>query len=168
MLAILYCYAKCHKNGTLFICITKEEGTQIFRFDLYLPHLLTCNYTKIRPRTTRHFIGFHSSLMCCTYCASAKDKFSIKMLIASTFVPNLELIGPSSRIKTRNTMFSLKMATDPCLNSPKCKTWTLLLGSFSVHLESLGKENYNMGQYDIDIRFTSSNVSPFLPYNHSL
>ena len=25
-----------------------------------------------------------------------------------------------------------------------------------------------MGQYDIDIRFTSQNVSPFLMYNHSL
>ena len=38
---------KCHKNGTLLICITKEEETQIFRFDLYLPPLLKCNYTKI-------------------------------------------------------------------------------------------------------------------------
>ena len=139
MLVILY--SKCHKNGILLICITKEEGTQIFLFDLYLPHLLTCNYTKIRPQLD-FVIGFHSSLMCCACCASAKDQFSIKMhfyefvcfmFIASMFVPNSELIGSSSRIKTLNTIFSLKMATNPCPNSPKCKTWTLLLGSFCAH-----------------------------------
>ena len=92
---------------------------------------------------TRLFIGFHCSLMCSTYCASAKDQFSIKthfyefacfMLMACMFVPNLKLIGHPVELR-RKIPFSLKMTTDPCPNSSECKTWTLLLGSFCTYLK---------------------------------
>ena len=86
-----------------------------------------------------------------------KAQFSIKtqfcdfacfMLITSMFVPNLELIGSSNRIKdVKYHFFPLKMVTDPCLNLPRYKNSALLLWSFCAHLKSSDKENYNMGQY---------------------
>ena len=94
--------------------------------------------------------------------------------MTSMFVPNLELIGPSSRIKDVKYLFSLKMATwewqqTHALTHLSAKTWTLLLGeAFARTWNHLIKESYNMGHYGTDIYFTSSNVSPFLTYNHSL
>ena len=125
----------------------KEEGAQIFCFDSYVAHLLTCNCTK-SSTTTQLFIGFHSSLMCCTYCESAKSPIFNKndqdfvcfMLITSMFVPNLELIGSSSRIKdAKYHFFPKKWQQNHALTHLSEKTWTLLLGRFCAHLKSSDK-----------------------------
>ena len=94
-----------------------------------MSHLMTFICTKVRPQSD-FFIGFHSSLLFCTFCAFTKGQFFIKMKfydlvhfisIDSMFVPNLERIGSSSQIKETKYHSFLKMAKYPCLNSSEKK-----------------------------------------------
>ena len=68
---------KCHFYDILLLCIRIENNQHLFSFVSYVPHLITCNCTKIQPQPNI-FIEFHSSLMCCTFCARAKGRFPSK------------------------------------------------------------------------------------------
>ena len=71
---------KCHFYDILLLCIRIENNQHLFSFVSYVPHLITCNCTKIQPQPNI-FREFHSSLMCCTFCACAKGRFSIKSAV---------------------------------------------------------------------------------------
>ena len=71
---------KCHFYDILLLCIRIENNQHLLSFVSYVPHLITCNCTKIQPQPNI-FIEFRSSLMCCTFCACAKGRFSIKSAV---------------------------------------------------------------------------------------
>ena len=51
----------CHFYDILLLCIRIENNQHLFSFVLYVPHLITCNCTKIQP-LSNIFIEFRSSL----------------------------------------------------------------------------------------------------------
>ena len=71
---------KCHFYDILLLCIRTENNQHLFSFVSYVPHLIICNCTKIQPQPNI-FMEFRSSLMCCTVCAFAKGRFSIKSAV---------------------------------------------------------------------------------------
>ena len=77
----------------LLLCIRIENNQHLFSFVSYVPHLITCSCTKIQPQPNI-FMEFRSSLMCCTICACAKSRFSIKSAVLwfglsqSLLIPN--------------------------------------------------------------------------------
>ena len=76
----LLCKLSAILYDILLLCIRIENNQHLFSFVSCVPHLITCNCTKIQPQSNI-FIEFHSSLMCCTFCACAKGRFSIKSAV---------------------------------------------------------------------------------------
>ena len=85
---------KCHFYDILLLCIRIENNQHLFSFVSYVPHPMTCNCTKIQPQPII-FMEFCSSLMCCTICACAKGRFSIKSAVL-WFGPSQSLLIPDS------------------------------------------------------------------------
>ena len=71
------------------------------------------------------------------------------------FVPNLELIGHPDELR-RKIPFSPKNGNiTHALTHLSAKLGHCYWGAFARTRNYLINENYDMGQYDIDIRFTS-------------